>query len=264
MIAEEYYTEIYKRFGNIKRARGIFFYTEKGERITDLYLEQGRAILGWGNNNGTNGTSAFLKFKNVINRGLTGSFTTDFSKQLDRAVSSLLNANCKAYIFSTSENLEKIALSISDKLVSYIPWIGLVCDNVPVQDFECVKIIPPLPFESIYILAVRNDITPLFLSERHSGALCAALCRAIYDLISELDKRQEKNWFLYDSYLKNYFTRKGPYLYPKMKEENYDSFIKYCLDCKFAISPDFNIPSIVPYGADKGIFTFLKNNVWKE
>ena len=105
MITEEYYSEISNRFGNIKRARGTFLYTEKGVRVTDLYLEQGRAVLGWGNDNGTNGTSGFLKFKNIINRGLTGSFNTDFSKQLDRAVSDLLNANCKAFVFSTEENL---------------------------------------------------------------------------------------------------------------------------------------------------------------
>ena len=79
MISEEYYFKISKRFGAIKRARGTFFYTEKGIRLTDLYLENGRAVLSWRNDNGTNGTSAFLKIKNNINRGLTGSFETDFS-----------------------------------------------------------------------------------------------------------------------------------------------------------------------------------------
>ena len=61
MITEEYYAEISKHFGNVKRARGNFLYTEKGIRVTDMYLEHGRAILGWGNDNGTSGTSAFLR-----------------------------------------------------------------------------------------------------------------------------------------------------------------------------------------------------------
>lgn len=265
MITEEYYSEISNRFGNIKRARGTFLYTEKGVRVTDLYLEQGRAVLGWGNDNGTNGTSGFLKFKNIINRGLTGSFNTDFSKQLDRAVSDLLNANCKAFIFSTEENLDKAAFSISKKPVAFVPWLGLVCGGAKVEDFECVKIIPPLPWtQNIYVLAVRDDITTLFFGERHNGAVCAAIARSIYDLIAAIPQRKEKHWFLYDTVLKNYFTRKGPYLYPKMKEERYDDFVRHCLDCNIAISPDYNIPSIVPFGADKGVFTLLKNNPWQE
>lgn len=265
MITEEYYSEISNRFGNIKRARGNFFYTEKGVRVTDMYLERGRAILGWGNDNGTNGNSAFLKLKNLINRGLTGSFDTDFHHQLNRAVSDLLGANCKAFIFSTEENLEKAAFSISKKPVTFVPWIGLVCGGAKVDDFECVKIIPPLPWtENIFVLAVRNDITTLFFGERHNGAVCGAVCRAIYDLIAELPKRSETKWFLYDVYLKDYFVRKGPYLYPKMKEDKYDDFVKHCLDCNIAISPDYNVPSIVPYGADKGVFTLLKNNPFKE
>lgn len=265
MISEEYYSEIYNRFGNIKRARGIFLYTEKGMRLTDMYLEKGRAILGWGNDNGTNGTSAFLKFKNLINRGLTGSFNTDFAKQLDKAVSDLLNADCKAFIFSTEEALEKAALSLSTKIVSYVPWLGTVAGCTPVEDFECVKIYPPLPWtQNLFVLAVRDDITTLFMPERHNGAVYGAIARSIYDLISVLTKRQEKDWFLYDTFLKNYFTRKGPYLYPKMTQDKYDSFVKHCLDCKLTISPDYNIPSIVPFGADKGVFTLLKNNPWQE
>ena len=51
--------------------------------------------------------------------------------------------------------------------------------------------------------------------------------------------------------------------YPKMKEDNYDAFVKHCLNCNIAISPNYNIPSIVPYGSDKGVFTLLKNNPWK-
>ena len=58
MISEEYYFEISKRFGAIKRARGTFFYTEKGIRLTDLYLENGRAVKSRKKEKGTNGTSA--------------------------------------------------------------------------------------------------------------------------------------------------------------------------------------------------------------
>ena len=264
MITEEYYSEISARFGEIKRARGTFLYTEKGVRLTDMYLENGRAILGWGNGNGTNGTGAFLKIKNIINRGLTGSFETDFQKQLDKAVSDLLRAECRALVYFDTAKAEKAALSFSTRLVKYVPWVGLVHENEIVKDFECLLITPPLPWtDNLYVLAVRNDITALFYPERVSGAILGGLSRSIYDLIAELPCRGEKNWFMYDVYLKEYFTRKGPYLYPKMQEKDYDDFVKHCLSCNIAISPDYNVPSIIPYGADKGVFTLLKNNPWK-
>ena len=61
------------KYGTVKRARGCFLYTEKRVRLTDLYQEAGRAILGWG----AKGTFTILK--NVLERGITGSFYTDFS-----------------------------------------------------------------------------------------------------------------------------------------------------------------------------------------
>ena len=70
----------------------------------------------------------------------------------------------------------------------------------------------------------------------------------------------EKDWFLYDKVLSKYWERKGPYLFPKILKENYRAFALHCLDCGLVINPDFASPSIVPFGADKGVFTKLKNN----
>lgn len=38
---------IAERFGFVRRARGPFLYTQKGVRLTDLYRDAGRAVLGW-------------------------------------------------------------------------------------------------------------------------------------------------------------------------------------------------------------------------
>ena len=95
-------------------------------------------------------------------------------------------------------------------------------------------------------------------------ALQTALTRAIYNLIAELPWRQEKDWFIYDTILTKYWERKGPYLYPKISENKYEDFVKHCLDCNIVINPSYNEPSIVPFGADKGVFTKLKNNPFEE
>ncbi|MBQ3824611.1 MAG: hypothetical protein II811_00585, partial [Spirochaetaceae bacterium] len=77
--------EIFSRYGAITRARGCFLYTKKTVRLTDMFREGGAAILGWG------GGSAFTMLKNTLNRGITGTFRTEFQGQLIRAVSLLLD-----------------------------------------------------------------------------------------------------------------------------------------------------------------------------
>ena len=88
----------------------------------------------------------------------------------------------------------------------------------------------------------------------------AAYTRSIYDLIKALQEREEKHWFIYDKVLTKYFTRKGPYLYPKVPEEKYNDFVIHCLNQKIIISPDYTNPSIVPFKADKGVFSSLQKN----
>ena len=45
-----------------------------------------------------------------------------------------------------------------------------------------------------------------------------------------------------------------------MNEEMYKKFVVHCLDCSILINPEYNNPSIIPFGADIGVFTKLKNN----
>ena len=85
MNKSELFKELFNRYGAVTRARGPFIYTKKGVRVTDLYQEAGRAILGW------EGGSAFTLFKNVLTRGQTGSFICEEApvSRLEKAVSEL-------------------------------------------------------------------------------------------------------------------------------------------------------------------------------
>ena len=246
--------EITKRYGTVKRARGAFLYTAKGVRLTDMYEEGGRAILGWG------GCSAFTHFKNVLSRGITGSFNTDFMPRVGKAVSELLNSKRKVYFFHTKEDAVKIAASCFDsKWVRWKPWAE---DAVIWADVSCVVIEPPLPWvDDITLLAVKEDaaVPETVKGVRIAAPVAAAVTRSIYDMIAAVQIREEKNWFLYDPVLTKYWTRKGPYLYPKVSREDYRDFILHCLDQELVISPDYDVPSIVPFGVDRGVFSKLKN-----
>ena len=76
--------EIQKRYGNVRRARGCYLYTEKGVRLTDCYLDGGRALLGW------DGGKARTVFKDTLERGATGAYCGGYESRLATAVRHLL------------------------------------------------------------------------------------------------------------------------------------------------------------------------------
>ncbi len=284
MTINELSNEIYKKYGTVTRARNCFLYTKKGVRLTDLFLENGRAILGW------EGGNAFTHLKNVLSRGQVGSFTCEDSSRVAKAVSELLSSDRQIFYFSNKKDALKAALEISPVNTStYKPWSPA---NQDWSTIDCVILEPPLPWtQTVYILAAKlTTPTPLSIATpagiavsapiANAGlpglqtpatainlpfAMEAAIARAIYNLIQALQTREEKNWFLYDTVLTKYFERKGPYLTPKMPEKNYTDFVLHCLNLGIVINPDYNSFSIVPFGADKGVFTKLKNSpfIWK-
>ena len=263
MDKKTYYQEIYNRYGYVTRARNCFLYTKKGVRVTDMYQENGRAILGWDAGN------AFTFFKNTMNRGQVGSFISQDKSRVQKAISQLLNTDREILYFSSKADAIKAGLTFStDSTSVYKPWNP---QNIDYSTVTSVIIIPTLPWtDTIYIAAIKKEAFESVDSKLSIPnqitlpyALEAGIARAVFNLIAELPLREEKNWFIYDTILTKYWTRKGPYLYPKMQEQDYDTFVLHCMDCGIAINPNYNEPSIVPFGADKGVFTALKNNAFQ-
>ncbi len=277
MEKEEFARELFNRYGTVKRARGCFLYTAKNVRLTDLYQEEGRAILGWG------GSSAFTMFKNFLNRGANGSFITDCSYRLEKAVSALLNSKRSLVFFSNREKCLEAAKNFGGEENSfYAPWLlDKNGNSIKWSEKKYVALQFPLAWaQEIYVLAVKCDDEKAcadsvleetkkikvdykaFLVEIPSP-LKAAYARSVYNLLAAIQERSEKDWFLWDTVLNPYFVRKGPYLYTKLSESNYDDFVLYCLNLGILINPDFNGISIVPFGADRGVLNCLKKNPFK-
>jgi len=265
-------SKITEKYGTIKRARDCYLYTAKNVRLIDMYQQSGRAILGWGKG------SSITVFKNVLERKITGSFDTDFSpkinsekSQLSKAVSELLgeiitqeNLGRKVFVFNSAFDSEnsvefvKKEFNIDAKL--YQPWNQ---ENIDWREIPAVIVEPPFAWDDrTFILALKDEIELIEKSDvyRIPAPLCAAFTRSIYDLIKEIPNRIEKDWFIYDPIVTKYWTRKGPYLYPKVPQEKYQDFVLHCLDCELVISPDFEKSSIIPFGADFGNFSKLKKN----
>lgn len=254
--------EIMRRFGTVQRARGCFLYTKSGIRLTDLYREGGRAILGWHTG------AAFTHFKNIMNRGATGSFITDARMRLVKSLCALLNSERRVYVVYGKENAIGTAAKLSQSGVDF--WRAWNPAESDWSAKDAVIVAPPLAWaEDIFFVCIKlpneERQEPFDFSDRLKGRnlpspLCAAITRAIYDLIAKVQVMSEKDWFIYDKILIRYWERKGPYLFPKIPEGEYENFILHCLDSEIVISPDYNTPSIVPFSADAGVFGKLKNN----
>ncbi len=265
MKETQFDSEFVKKFGFVKRAKGCFLYTSSGIRVTDLFQDSGRAILGWG------GSSAYTVFKNTLNRGLTGTFATDFPYRTQKAVSELFESKRKLFFFNSYESAVKAALLFSASGTGF--WRPWDFSGQNWKEVDCIVFVPPISWgEQLYLLAVKPELVELamisgksdFESVSIPAALHAGITRSIYDLVAALKEREEKDWFCYDKIICKYWERKGPYLFPKIKKEFYSDFLLHCLDCNLLISPFYNKPSIVPFGADLGVFTKLKSNPFEE
>ncbi len=265
MNKSELFVELHKRYGAVRRARGCFLYTAKGVRVTDLYQEAGRAILGW------EGGSAFTMMKNTISRGQNGSFICEEkpSYNLQKAVSELFASDRTVLCFPSQKAALEAGLSVfQDGTSIYRPW-NAQNEKISISEIPALILTPPLPWaESIFLLALdtkkieENPDSLLMIrgTVKLPYSMEVAYTRSIYNLIKALQERQEKDWFIYDTVLTKYWERQGPYLFPKVPQDKYQDFALHCLNCGIFISPEYNTPSIVPFGADKGVFTKLKNS----
>ncbi len=242
---------ISSRYGNVRRARGCFLYTAKGVRLTDLYQEGGRAILGWG------GSPAVTALKDALSRGASGSYRTDWDHRLDKALSDLLGFPARGHAYARPEEAAAAAQELGGQAVRWTPWKK--------QDFQAAPAVivePPFPMaEGITLLAVRSGqdgACPPERSIRLPAPLQAAFARSLYDAIKAEKERQEKDFFIYDRVLTRYWKREGPWLSPTVPQDRYRDFILHCLDCELVISPDYGRESLVPYGADPGVFRKLE------
>ena len=260
MTTKELSEEIFKRYGAVTRARGYFLYTKKGIRLTDMFLEDGRAILGW------HAGTAFTQMKNYLSRGLTGSFRTEESPRLKKALSTMLNKDVNVFSFSDKKNALAASLSFSkDNSAVWKPFNKVI----DYTSFDAVILCPPLSWtNSIFLLAVDKKLC----QEQNENqiqlpgeiklpfSLEAAVTRAFYDYMAEEKIREEKDWFIYDTFLNKYFTRRGCHLISKVPREKYDDFVLYCLDNHIIINPHFEGETFVPYKVDKGNFSAIKNS----
>ena len=266
--------EIKKRYGNVKRARGIYLYTEKGVRLTDCYLDGGRGILGHG------GGKAKTAFKDCFERGANGFYDSGLLPAFEKSVKKLLPAEyteIRLYSEKTAAMLGGTNVSLdgaSEKAnpVLWRPWLDFagkiteqptgypkiqVVYNTNEVFPAVVKILPPFTYATdicVYAFSEKSykNLAELPQNDVVPSPLLAAYTRSFYDLLNSFSLFTEKDFKANSKALEPFFTRNQCYLFPKVSEEKYKDFVLKCLDAGIVISPDYNEPSIMPWRANPG------------
>ena len=117
------YAEIRRRYGDVRRARGYYLYTEKNIRLLDLWLDGGQSILG------RKAGQANLMCKQFFDRGLTGFLPTKADRQLERAVSALIPDRPIIRWYESAEKAERIVRAalkkdIEEQLPVWRPFLA--------------------------------------------------------------------------------------------------------------------------------------------
>ena len=257
MLYPGYPSEIETTYGFVRRARFCYLYTQSGKRLTDMYLEAGRAILGW------RGLSSSSAFKNVFARGVTGTFCSEEARRLKQAAKKLF-CGAETVRWYAGENAAAFLALAGQKEQSgdfclWKPWA--LCET---QKKKFLFFPPfPLAHNTIIFAAHENNCAPRKMppSDILPPCVLSGMTRSIYDLIAEIPRRTEKIWAAHDGALLTFWQRRGAYLFPKIPRDSYGAFASVCLQAGLVISPDYDIPSIVPWSADKGDVSALCSKV---
>ena len=281
--------EISKRYGNVRRCRGCYLYTEKGTRLTDCFLDGGRAILGW------DGGKARTAFKNALERGAAGFYTVSSLSRLATAVKKLLPSeyteirwlygsedvytdngsafgaagNSKGAARDAGCDADKLA-AVKASSVLWRPWLDFSADaeasvtrypkitmRFTTERPDIIKIVPPFPWAAdICFYAFKDTYTEDggFVPENAilPFPLAEAYTRAFFDMKTALGEYGEEQFKQFTKQLSPFFERKACYLFPKADITDYQAFVLKALDAGIVISPVKEIPSIVPWKANPG------------
>ncbi|MGP1576523.1 MAG: hypothetical protein ACTTH7_03390 [Treponema sp.] len=247
------YYEIKKRYGNVKRTRGYYVYTEKNIRLIDMYLDGGMSVLGRRNG------QANLAAKQFLDKGLQTFLPSKADYQLEKAVQSALPAFQIVRFYHSQERAVEILrtlLPIHAASGELPIWRAFL--DEPVKQAELCLVIPvyPVPYGIIAAKGQRAEVLPP--SDKVLPPLAASLAKAFFDVARKTAEQAAPAYRIHKnerivqqrSALETMFTKiwhqKKCYLFPHIPEHAYADLVVKALDQHIILSPDYSVPSIMP------------------
>lgn len=249
---QNYYRKIYERYGNVRRARGFYLYTEKGQRLIDMCLDGARSVLG------RRQGALNLQLKQKLDKGMLGFFPSPAEYQLEKVLAAIF-PNCCFKIFASGnqafDTAQKILMQphCSQEKITWRPFANGFKDSVCSE--KCF-LVAPLFASNITILCIDKsgaDTTPL--TEIHSDTISQAevfaVAKSFYEMLRA--REQYSPELFQHAVLQQFKTRfelEGIYLFPKesfqKNPQEYRHLWEYFLDNKILLSPNLETPSVFP------------------
>ncbi len=234
----------------IRRSRLWRLYAEDGRRFLDFWMDGGRSLLG------AKGTGIGTIAKAAVDTGLTRPFPSVREARLERELLARHPGFAAVRLFLDEGRAVAAAsrlLAAGESLRVIMPFESFYRTPVPAAGglamplLCCPAVLSPaaLLFEDAKAAeAVPGDLVPpLALACAH---------RALCELERFAVDYKESLWRRVDRRLGPFFARSGPYLYTRSGAEAYERLFAAALSAGALLSPDPELPSIIPGDFDDG------------
>jgi hypothetical protein len=260
--------------------RGNRLYAEDGRRFLDLWLDDGRGILGEADR------AAKTYASNAIDKGLVRPYPGLYEQRFIKAVRARWPGYPCIRLYASEESAIRAAGRVlgaeplvidaagrdaagSDGLAAARPDNALallrpfLAAPEPSASGAPRLAMPRLPCPRPYAPAclLAGDEAAFFKKgesraepgELVSGMQLYAAARALDSLANAgREGYAEGRWKLFDKRMEAFFERRGPYIYAKATEADYEGFFMAALAGGALISPYYGTPSLVAPDIDDG------------
>ncbi|HAE22726.1 MAG TPA: hypothetical protein DCG47_10450 [Spirochaetaceae bacterium] len=264
-------SDLLRKLPPIRRIRGNRLYAEDGRRLLDLWLDDGRGILGDAEK------AAKTYASNAIDKGLLRPYPGLYERRFIKAV----QARWPGYPCVRLYTSEESALRAAHRILGARPLIidtaareAAIPEGQPgAQPQAALTLLRPFldtpagarasPRLALPRLPCPRPYAPACLlsadaalsdpGELVPGMQLYAATRALDSLANTgREGYTEERWRLFDKRMGLYFERRGPYLYARVTEDEYEGFFMAALQGGALISPIYAQPSIVAPDIDDG------------
>lgn len=267
----------------VRRARGWRLYGADNSRILDMYLDGGRSATGR-----RNGASGRLE-KECIDRGLDSSFPAFWKRRLEKEILAWLPDYTRVRFYASET---EALLALADKDAEFAQRLRAgdsfpdalrffaksVFVEAPFSEYRtdlakdpatrafggklAAVILPLAPAWSLGVILEKEESEDW--GDRAAAAPIptikfAAAARSLSDFKAFAKDFGEKQWAAIDPFIAGLFLRSGPWLYPAYPKEEHGQIFAACLKNNILISPDYDLPSLVPGEFDAGEVSPLKS-----
>ena len=232
--------ELLRLVPGVLRARDFHLYLEGGKRLTDLWRQGGRALLGHKRPRVVN------ELKNAAERGLFSALPHPLEKRFLKALAGFFPGRAfRLYLNEGSMYRALETAGVSGNVPLWRPFL----EKVTVTFFT--PVLPWSPGPEVLVLEKSLDAS-FPPGDLIPPVLLAVAARALYDLAAVLKENKIPRYPKIEKALGPVWRRQGVYLTTDANGAQYTAMFKKFLEGGFLIPPSAEEPAILPFVMSQG------------